>query len=637
MTVSLNLELAFKSEKHGKILDMVRERYQLSYDDMSKRWPAWRKILKESESVFDIEEIKRQNKSRSDNDMEIKVPFTWAMQQTAVMYLTSVFLARNPVFQYTARHGEGQDNVIALESLIDYQVNVGEMIPALYSWLNDSVQYGLGVVGEYWTEETARVRRRVEKPVTIMGIPILGKTKIVEEFAELVGYQGNKLYAVRPFDFFPDTRVPIRDLQRGEFCGILTEFGYHEIMAKKDQQEYFNLDVLKQAAKAGGGKSSYMRERHITREDSDIPNSDGGGKRSAQISDFLEILEMYVRIIPKDWGLGESTYPEMWVFTIANDYVVIGCRPSGMMHDRFPFHPLEYEINGHNVHARGMNEIVKPLNDVMSWLFNSHIYNVRKTINNELVVDPSRINMLDFKKSGPGRILRLTANAYGTPPSQAIHQLNMNDVTRGNLNDMLQVKNLMQMILGINDSLMGSLGGTNRKTATEVRSSTSFGINRLKTTAEYFSATGFQSLSRNLVASTQQLYSGDRKYKIAGNQLTGDNLVTVVPESIAGFYDFVPVDGTLPVDRMMQANMFKELLFGMGKLAPQMLQQYDMGKLYEYILSLNGVKNIDSFKITVMPPVGVGASGMMGGVPQASAGANPSETLPTAGSPQDVQ
>jgi len=643
MVASLNKEMPKGSKLHDEIRDKIRERYQMSYNEMVKRWPTWRKIIRERFAFPDAAAVAIKNRSRPDNDLEVQVPFTWAMQQTSVMYLTSVFLGRNPIFQYTGRHGEGQDQVLGMEALIDYQVQVGEMVPNMYTWISDSLDLGLGVIGEYWCEETHRVKRIVDKPAkSFLGMEIPGKTERVTETAEVPGYVGNKTFNVRSFDFFPDPRIPIRDCQRGEFCGRLTELGFHEIQEREANGEYFNVEELKKHLKRNSNqKSGFNRERTVVDEEHDIPevtlNTSLAG-RSDRNTDYVEILEMYVKVIPKDWGLGDSKYPEMWVFTLANDVLLIGARPYGMFHNRFPFHVLEYEINGHHVHARGMNEIIKPLNNVLTWMFNSHIYNVRKTINNELVVDPSRINMADFKRPGPGRILRLKAQAYGTDPKLSIHQLNMNDVTRGHLNDMNNVKNFMQMIFGLNDSLMGALGGSGRKTATEVRTSSTFGVNRLKTTAEYFSVTGFQSLSRNLVTSTQQLYDMERQFKIAGNSLNEKNFVRITPELISGFFDFVPVDGTLPVDRMLQANLFKELLMGAGKLSPQFLATYDIGKIFEHILQLNGIKNIESFKIQVVPDgQQPGLPAPQGAAPQGGSkmGANPGETVVPLNSPQN--
>ncbi len=641
MVASLNREIKYGSKEHQLVLDRVRSRYKMSRDEMTKRWPTWRKLLKEEKAFLDTKDMARKERSRKDNDLEIKIPFSWAMQQTSLMYLSSVFLNRAPLMQYTGRHGEGQDKVLGMEALIDYQVQVGEMTPDLYAWMSDALSLGLGVVGEYWEDETVRARRIVERPATINGIPIPGKTEKAEEFVEIPGYSGNKVFCVRPFDYFPDPRVTLRNVQKGEFVGRLADVGFHEIQAREANGEYFNVGVLKSKLRNGGGYDSNTRERVDLNDGIETPDNglDMYGSDDDAGSKNPDILEMCIKIIPKDWGFNDSKYPEIWVFTVANNEVVIGCRPLGLFHDRFPFHVLQYEIDGHHVHTRSMNEIIKPMNDVMTWMFNSHVYNVRKTINNELVVDPSRINMKDFERTGPGRLLRLKPAAYGTDPRQAIHQLNMNDVTRQNLNDIAQVKNLMQMIVGVNDSLMGALSGGGRKTATEVRTSSTFGINRLKTVAEYFSATGFQSLSRNLVASTQQLYTGDKMFKIAGNSINGPEFTQVTPETIAGFYDFVPVDGTMPVDRMMQANLFKEMLMGAGKMGPQFLAQYDIGKIFEHILKLNGIKNVDAFKVQVVPDQQLRADAAAGNVvPMAgsSMGANPGEGNVVPGSPQDV-
>jgi hypothetical protein len=57
----------------------------------------------------------------------------------------------------------------------------------------------------------------VEEPVTFMGIEF-GNTKTVKKEEILKGYMGNKLFNVRPYDFYPDPRVPIWQFQEGEFC-----------------------------------------------------------------------------------------------------------------------------------------------------------------------------------------------------------------------------------------------------------------------------------------------------------------------------------------------------------------------------------------------------------------------------------
>ena len=67
-----------------------------------------------------------------------------------------------------------------------------------------------------------------------------------------------------------------------------------------------------------------------------------------------------------------------------------------------------------------------------------------------------------------------------------------------------------------------------------------------------------------------------------------------------GFYDFVPADGTLPIDRFAQANLFKELILGAAKI-PQIGGQYDLAGMFGHAAQLGGLRNINRFRINVVP------------------------------------
>jgi hypothetical protein len=143
--------------------------------------------------------------------------------------------------------------------------------------------------------------------------------------------------------------------------------------------------------------------------------------------------------------------------------------------------------------------------------------------------------------------------------------------------------------------------GGGRKTATEVRTSSSFGINRLKTVTEWISSTGWQDLALMLVSNSQQYYDQSQKLRVAGSQWSfAPEYLQVSPEQIAGQYDFIPVDGTLPVDRYAQVNLWSSLLQQIAQI-PAVAQQYDFGKIFGWIAQLGGLKNVDKFKIQLMP------------------------------------
>jgi hypothetical protein len=593
--------LAYGTPQHDKLKRAIQERYDLSYRKMAERYPVW----EETDKLFKAYVTKKQEdqvrtaqrKAGAQTYITLNIPYSYAMLLTAHTYWTTVFLSRDPVFQFSGRHGETQQSVQAVEALLDYQVSVGGMLVPFYIWLLDAGKYGTGILGNYWAEDYETVVQLVDEPVTVFGIPT-GKTKQVKQITRIPGYKGNKVFNVRPYDFFPDPRVPAVDFQRGEFAGRMIAESWNTILKGAANGDYFNIGPLQRVVSE---KSGEMQRRVYGSSvdnqplyESDSMRASYGGKP------FSELLEMTIELVPKEWDLGEGSAPEKWNFTLASDEVVIKARPQGAFHNRFPFFLLSYEITGYEQGGRGMLEICKPLNDTLSWLINSHYYNVRKALNDQLVVDPSKINMKDLTEGGPGRIIRLQPSAWGTDVRQAITQLPVMDITQQHIPNSKLIEEMMQRATGVTDNLQGLVNSGGRKTATEVRTSSSFGVNRLKTFSEFNSALGWQPLSMVLLQNTQQYYDDEQTFRVAGDLLQGAKYVKVSPEMIAGFYNYVPVDGTMPIDRYAQANLWKEIILGISQI-PQLAMNYDVAGMFGWMAQLAGLKNITQFRVNVMP------------------------------------
>jgi hypothetical protein len=298
-------------------------------------------------------------------------------------------------------------------------------------------------------------------------------------------------------------------------------------------------------------------------------------------------------------------YPQKWVFTITEDLeIIVGISPLGYAHCKFPFNVLECEVEGYGAYTRGVPEIMSGVQNTVDWLINTHFFNVRASLNNQFIVDPSKLVIKDVQNSGPGFLWRLRPEAYGTDISKMFAQVPVTDVTRTNINDFQTMMGIGERTLGINDQIMGSLNsGGGRKTATEVRTTTTFGVNRMKTIAEYMSAMSFSQHSLKLVQTSQQFYDAESKLRRVGDLAldAGERFLNVSPDLIAGSFDFVPVDGLLPVDRMSQANLWKEIMASVRNMPPQVQMGYDWGKIFAWTASLSGLKNIHQFKVQVMP------------------------------------
>lgn len=620
------IKIDVASEQHTKLLDMLRDRRKLAINKNNELKVDWEHAERTFRAYTDLnpDEYKRQqnNERGAKQDyVTITVPYSTALLMTAYTYWASVFFGRDPIMQLVSISGEQENNVLALESLLNYQVTIGDNLPVLHIWLLDIGKYGRGVMNVHWAQQRKRiVKQQAKPPKAVAGVVVNPdappKTELVRGF--MPGYTGNKLTNVRPQNFLPDPRVPITRFQEGEFCGHLTMVSPNTLLRGSASGEFFNVKAaLSRAGNSGERDFSNDGVQEVVMPAVDDISSSvievAKGKDGKNTGQFIELMEMTVEIVPQDYELAdesEGRYPEKWVFTVADGRVIVGARPLGCYHDKFPYIVQEYELDGYTLSSRGILKILAPLNYTMSWLINSHFANVRAILNGTIIVDPSRIQMSDLERKTTGRVIRLSPSGYGTDAKAAIHQFPGVDVTQNNMRDVQVVEMLMQRVIGANDSIMGMLGGgSDRKTATEVRTSSTFGVNRLKTNVEYFSAGGFSQLIRMMISNAQQYYTGEQKLRIAGEQSQTQQFVEVTPESIAGEFDYLPVDGTLPIDRFAQATLWREMLAGMMQ-NENLATQYDVAGIFAWIAQLAGLKNIKSFRVNVLPPGAIPPEGM---------------------------
>lgn len=607
MATSLTLTLKPEDKKHKKLIAMISSRINLAKTSHQERHYKWRKAEETTlgympESDVDAARARQRDGGRPAYTT-IQMPYSYATLMSAHTYLASTFFARSPIHQYSGRHGETEQQTQALEALIAYQVEVGEFLGPYYIWLYDVLKYGHGIMGEYWDREIIHYGQIVQDEAG----------NLLQATQEVEGYEGNRVYNVSPYDFMHDPRVPLSQFQRGEFCCSRRRMGWTDIKRREEAGYFMNIDRLKEHMGTDEGSSDGSSQ--LKRPDFKLELQDDENSKHPAGAVFWEF---YAEIIPEEWGLGDNLkHPQKWCFTITEDLgLIVGASPLGYMHGRFPFTIAECEIEGYGIYNRGVPEILEPIQNTMDWLINTHFFNVRAALNNQFILDPSKLVAKDAQSGEPGFIWRLRPEAYGQDISKMFYQVQVRDVTNNHFAELQNMMQIGERTLGVNDQIMGALAQGGRKTATEVRTSSSFGTNRLKTIAEFISATAFAMHSQRLVQTSQQLYDMEGKLRIVGDlaMQAGEGFVNVTPEMIAGFYSFVPVDGTLPVDRMAQATLWKEILASMRNMPPQIAMEYDIGKIFAWTASLGGLKNINRFKIQVVPDEQLAAQAQAGNV-----------------------
>jgi hypothetical protein len=205
-----------------------------------------------------------------------------------------------------------------------------------------------------------------------------------------------------------------------------------------------NIDILKKKKMSGADTSRIAGSPRV-----DLPNDNTEVLGVNDLADTGQygLLTMVATIVPKQMGLSPVGSPEKWVFTCGltagkgamsthttgNAEVVVQARPLGCDHNKFPISCLEVEPEAYGLGSRSMPEVMEPIQNTLDWLINSHMYNVRKTMNNQFIMDPSKIVVGDVSDPAAGGVIRLRPSAYGTDVNTVVKQMQVVDVTKAHL------------------------------------------------------------------------------------------------------------------------------------------------------------------------------------------------------------
>lgn len=595
------LDLRPGSKLHKRLKDKILENARESSTIMTKRHGAWNEMDRVLTTYIEIDEDEEDIKLEdSRKPVSIVFPYSYAILESLLAYLVAAFF-QSPLFRYEGRSPEDTIGAIFMEKLIEYQMYRSKVELGLHTMFRDSMVYGMGVVAPMW--ETISGYKTIIRDVTgrnLLGLPkVIGQEKVQERG---ILYEGNVLRNVDIYKYLPDPNVSVHEHQRGEYNGWIEETNLMNLLSQERDGDFFNVKYLKHLQ----GRRTAVYTDDPSRRDE---KSGMGKPRNVEgITQPVDNIWMYINLIPKDEGLGTSEYPEKWLFCLSSDEIIIQAKPLGLDHNMYPVAVSAPDFDGHSASPISRMETIYGLQGTLDWLFNSHIANVRKAINDMFVVDPYMLNMRDVEDPRAGKLIRMRRPGWGKGVDGAIKQLAVQDITRGNVADSAFIVEWMQKVAGADNPVMGNLrkGGPERLTSAEFQGTAQGAVNRLERVARIIGLQAMQDLGYMFASHTQQLMSESQKISVTGRWQetlikefgkTGNTLVD--PKDILVDYDIIVRDGSVPGSNFSQIwiQMFQALAGN-----PELAQQFDIGRIFKHIARNAGAKNVDEFmKIKVAP------------------------------------
>ena len=608
-----DLDLDPKGKLHKKLLGKIIPYAQESANNISSRFSSWNEIDRTLTAYIPADEAEKEvmfNDPRKPTS--IVFPNTYAIMETILAYLIAAFY-QDPMFKYEGVEPNDVIGSILLEKVVSLHTIQNKVGLDLHTMLRDSLSYGIGLVSPIWKRDFGFRTVMQETPAGLFGL-FTKKEKVVEEG---ILFEGNALENIDPYLALPDPNVPIHKVQSGEFFGWVERTNVSNLLTKeKNDGDYFNvryLNKLESRTTSIYGYDKSDREKKWRSPRYDRYHAQGGKGSTVRGAGIAtkpcDVINMYVKCIPREWGIGNSEYPEKWLFSVAADSVIVRAKPLDLDHNMFPVAAAAPDFDGYSAIPVSRLEMLNGLQRVLDWMFNMHVANVRKTMNDVLIYDPYLINSRDINSPEAGKRIRIRQPGWGRPDiaKNAVYQLPVTDVTRQHVADSSWIVQWQQKIGGADDVAMGSLrqGGPERLSSAEYKGTEAGQLSRMARIARVIGLQAMQDIGKMFGAHTKQLMSEEQFVKITGRWQSillkeygvgkiqkNHGRISVSPFDLLVNYDTIVRDGTIPGSNY---SAVWERMFDSIAKNPELQNEFDLTRIFGHIARNNGATNVQDF------------------------------------------
>jgi len=337
------LDLRPDSDLHKKLRNRIWQRANASRNEISKRFDHWREIDRTLTTYISLKDKEKELKSSDPRKpVAIVFPYSYSMLEALLTYLSMAFF-QDPMFQYEGVEDDDTLGAMLMELVIRLHCIKNKVPLAVHTVLRDSLAYGVGIAIPGWRQIYGR------RPIksTIVTESELGteSTTTVEMIEDLL-FEGNELINIDPYMWLPDPSVSSVNIQDGEFVGWIDRDNYMNLLSEESRPNsgLFNVKYL---------KHKKDKRSTLALDQSDRQTRHGGStelQRSATgVTTPVDIIKMYITLIPKEWGLSDSEYPEKWYFELASDDIIIACEKADHSHGMYPVAVASPEFDGYSI------------------------------------------------------------------------------------------------------------------------------------------------------------------------------------------------------------------------------------------------------------------------------------------------
>ena len=496
------------------------------------------------------------------------LPLTLVQIDDAITFLIEVLGVDNDLYGAIAPKDK-QHIAVGFSSLMNEHASKFSHIIQLNKFLLDAFKYNFGGIIPEWEQMYGN------KIKNGIGTGIETEYDIV--------YEGNKLTAIDPYNFFYDVSVNATMLQNeGEFfatCDVYTAFKIRKMEADK---KIFDIDKF---IDNKNYNISYYREKPVIRADRNSNNSTSwlsmlSAGESKMSTKGVELIKFYIWLSPKDFGLGTETTQNIYRVILAEGKFIVRLQKMNNAHGLLPIGITMPWEDGFKEETKSYAELLLPLQTFASSQMNVHQKANRRALYGLTFYNKNVLNLADNYDPVAGKV---ASNApIETDLRKSLVQINDSPDTANTMRDIGDSMELMQQILPTD--ILKQVAGLERATQYQAASTVQGANRRNLKIAKIINGQGFSPIKHI------QMYN-ILQYQQSMEILTPQGELTFV--NVQDFRDtkmeFSISEGLKGIDKLSMIINIKEVLNSILQ-SQQANQQINVVEVINYWTSMLGDK-----------------------------------------------
>ena len=607
----------------------LKDLLKMSRTEMCKYYDQWDYFdqVYRGERKVDVKDIKA--RARGEPEKMI-IPLSFSQVETFTSFGYATFNQRDTFYSLIASGQEDEQPAKMAEALLEQNLIYNRFkATKLNQLLTDAAKYGLCITKESWVKDEVPSVDQVPDTTaaatvrTDMAAP--AQPKMMTQVTYNTKYMGNKIVNVSPYRFFPDCRLPLTRWSEGEFAADEVEESKPKI--KELETKYGLVAGSDYVAKL---ETVAFDNRRLTFFNKPTATT---SQNPAQNDAYYLLTEIQIKLNPSttmiDNGVAinkDVDCEQTYLVWILNDDRIVRISEAGYDHEEFGYNVAQFFDDQGRFVNLGLCEVLSALQDTATWFLNSHITSVRKTIFNQLVVDPAGIEIDDIVKRSP--VIRMKTGRGNSGVDTWIKQLQTTDTTQNHIADVNSLQGLAQNASGINENLLGQFS-PGRRSAKEASNVANYAAARLIKILACIWESSLAPMGKKMLSNLRQGLDEPSLVRVYGTvntqrdmssanalfqnippapppQVPGQpqaapmyQMQPVTKADIVGSYDFNVFNGTLPSQRQAMAQVLLEYLqTAMKDPRITMVTQLDPQLMLYEAFELLGIRNVQRFQLT---------------------------------------